>query len=59
MRMLGTTQMTVKESEHQNSSILNPNASGTKNTFGMTDMKMETKMSKVSEKEREKTQFEQ
>lgn len=51
--------MTVKESEHQNSSILNPNASGTKNTFGMTDMKMETKMSKVSEKEREKTQFEQ
>ena len=46
--MLGATQMSMKESDHQNSSILNPNPSGTKNSFGVTDPKMETKMSKIT-----------
>lgn len=53
--------MTLKESEQQNSSTLNMNPSGTKNSFGVTDPKMETKMSKNFEKDkdREKTPFEQ
>lgn len=37
---------------------MNPNVSGTKNSFGVTDPKMETKMSKISEKEKEKTSYE-
>lgn len=53
MKLMGATQMSMKESEHQNSSTLNANASGTKNSFGMTqDPKMETKMSKLADKDR-------
>lgn len=49
----------MKESEQQNS-IFNANASGTKNSFGMTqDPKLETKMSKVEKVEKvEKTTWE-
>jgi hypothetical protein len=55
LKMLGATHRSMKESEYQNSSVLNPNASATKNSFGMTqDPKLETKMSKVTERMTEK-----
>ena len=50
MKLLGATTMSNKESEvPNNSSGLNPNASLTKNSFGVTqDPKLETKMSKAT-----------
>ena len=60
MKLLGAMAMRNKQSEHpNNSSTINANATVTKNSFGVTqDPKMETKMSKVTQKEREKTSFE-
>lgn len=59
MKLLGATQLSMKESEHQNSTF-NANASGTKNSFDVTqDPKMETKMSKIEKVEKEKNVWEE
>lgn len=46
MKLLGATNLTYKESEQPNSTMLNVSASGTKNNFGLT--LQPSKMSKVT-----------
>ena len=60
MKLLGATGMSMKESQVQNNSstlnpnvsTMNPNVSGTKNAFGLSDPKLESKLSKTNEKEK-------